>query len=59
MGDVAVAVNAALGADGSVDAGQLGGGDVGHRCGRRDGRRDAGLLSGAGRSGDRGACRSS
>jgi hypothetical protein len=33
-GHVAVAVDAALGAGGGVDAGHLGGGDVGHGCGR-------------------------
>jgi len=54
-GHVAVVVDAALRADGGVDAGQLGGGDVRDRGGSRVSRRGAGLVDGAGLLGLRGA----
>lgn len=47
-GHVAVVVDAALGADCSVDAGHLGGGDVRHRFGSRVSSRGGGLVGGAG-----------
>jgi hypothetical protein len=52
-GHVAVAVDAALGADGGVDAGELGGGDVGHGCGRGDSGSGRGGCVARGRGGGR------